>query len=467
MAIFSTLRRAILTIVPKRNSLSTRLIVISAVWVFLCLAAGAYLLSNFFTETVADNFDTALQVDFDGLIAAADPEDAGAVEINPRFLNRRFSRIYSGLYWQIEPLNGGGVQVSRSLYDRRIVIEKPEATADVVWGFAKGPNHQHLRVLAQKIYFPAEDGQPARAYRFVVASSLARAERQIADFNSILCRAFAMLGGGVLLVIFIQVQIGLAPLRRVKTALARIRDGQAQQLEGTFPAEIAPLAEELNSLIAHSIEVVGRARTHVGNLAHFFKTPLSVLASEADAAPGPLAEAVKRQVAVMRRQVDYYLSRARAAGSVNVLGSRTPVAEVLDALTRTLGRIYHERVLDLGFECPADLYFRGERQDFEEMAGNLIDNACKWTRSEVRVSAAPAAPGWFVLTVDDNGPGLSPADRERVLVRGARLDESVPGSGLGLSIVRDIAKLYGGDIQFGKSPAGGLSVRLTLPSAAR
>lgn len=437
----------------------------SAVWVFLCLAAGAYLLSNFFAATVADNFDTALQVDFDGLIAAAEPDDAGTVVLSRRFVNRRFSRIYSGLYWQIEPQDGGAPQVSRSLYDRRIAIEKPEETADVVWGYAKGPNHQHLRVLAQKIYFPAEEGQPARAYRFVVASSLARAERQVADFNGILCRAFAILGGGLLLAIFIQVKIGLAPLRRVKTALARIRSGQAQRLEGEFPAEIAPLAEELNSLIAHSIEVVGRARTHVGNLAHFFKTPLSVLSSEADAAPGPLADAVRRQVTIMRRQVDYYLTRARAAGSVNVLGNRTPVAEVLDALTRTLGRIHRARAMDLDYDCPASLAFRGERQDFEEMAGNLIDNACKWAKSEVRVSAKSAGPAAFVLTVDDDGPGLSPADRERVLERGERLDESVPGSGLGLSIVRDIAKLYGGDIMLAESPAHGLSVRLTLPSA--
>jgi signal transduction histidine kinase len=257
--------------------------------------------------------------------------------------------------------------------------------------------------------------------------------------------------------------VGLLPLRRLKEALARIRDGSAQHLEGKFPAEIAPLASELNSLIEHSNEVVGRARTHVSNLAHFLKTPLSVLASEADSEPGPLSDQVRRQVETMRRQVDHYLARARAAGSVNVLGNRTPVAPVLSDLARVLTRIHAERDIMIDWDCPSDLYFRGERQDMEEMAGNLMDNACKWATSRVQVRATREGAR-FTLTVEDDGPGLTPEDRARVGTRGERLDESVPGSGLGLAIVRDISKLYAGFFVLDASPLGGLEARLTLPA---
>jgi signal transduction histidine kinase len=264
------------------------------------------------------------------------------------------------------------------------------------------------------------------------------------------------------------VRIGLLPLRRLKDALHRIRDGKAQRLEGDFPAEIAPLAEELNSLIEHSAEIVARARTHVSNLAHFLKTPLSVLASEADAAQkqagdSAFSDQVRRQVDVMRRQVDHYLARARAAGSINVLGNRTQVAPVLQDLARVLTRIHAARDIVIDADCPAEIYFRGERQDLEEMAGNLMDNACKWAKSRVRVRVVSDGAR-LVLTVGDDGPGLTPEERERVGERGERLDETVPGSGLGLAIVRDISKLYGGFLTLEASDLGGLETRLTLPA---
>jgi signal transduction histidine kinase len=250
----------------------------------------------------------------------------------------------------------------------------------------------------------------------------------------------------------------------VRESLARIRDGKARRLEGSFPAEIAPLAGELNSLIQHSEEVVGRARTHVSNLAHFLKTPLTVLSSEADASPGPLADQVKRQVGSMRRQVDHYLARGRAVGALDVLGNRTKVRPVLDDLVRVLMRIHEDRGVEIALDCPPELFFRGERQDLEEMAGNLIDNACKWAKTQVAVRALPLSGTQWELAVGDDGPGLAPQDRERVLARGERLDESVPGSGLGLSIVEDIAKLYGGGLTLGTSSLGGLEAKLTLPA---
>lgn len=456
-------------IAPKLDSLATRLIAAALIWTAVGLAAGGYVLSRAFSTAVEDNFDTTLQIDLDGMIAAAESDPNGGVALDPRLLNHKFGRAYSGLYWQVTPLDPGGqVQISHSLLDKRIPISNPGHSGEQMWGFADGPEGQKLRVLAQHVEFqiPAT-ARPddAKAYVFLVAGDLDEVRSETRDFNGTLIWAFTLLGAGLIVAVILQVRVGLQPLRRVRESLARIRDGKARRLEGKFPAEIAPLAAELNSLIQHSEEVVGRARTHVSNLAHFLKTPLTVLSSEAEAQPGPLADQVKRQVDSMRRQVDHYLARGRAAGALDVLGNRTKVKPVLDDLARVLRRMHEARGITIQVACSEALFFRGERQDLEEMAGNLIDNACKWARSRVVVTGAGQGATWR-LTVGDNGPGLAPEDRARVLERGERLDESVPGSGLGLSIVEDIAKLYGGALVLGRSGLGGLEASLTLPAIA-
>ena len=451
----------------RLNSLSARLILVAAVWALFALAVGGWVLSDSFRSAAEDSLDTSLQVDLDGMIAAAEPDENGDVALQERFLNRRFARAYSGLYWQIEPAHGGAPQISHSLLDKSLRIRDARTVQGMVWGYADGPDNQHLRVLARRVSFtvPATpDPHDVRAYTFVVAGDMASVAAEIAEFNGTLFWSFAVLFLGLVVAILLQVRVGLMPLRRVGEALARIRSGEAQRLEGRFPSEIAPLASELNSLIEHSAEVVGRARTHVSNLAHFLKTPLTVLATEAEASPGPLAEQVKRQVEAMRRQVDHYLTRARTAGAVNVLGNRTRVAPVLEDLGRVLDRIHAERGIVVRISCPSDLFFRGERQDLEEMAGNLMDNACKWARSRVAVEARRTSDGRVIIQVGDDGPGLAPADRGRVLGRGERLDENVPGSGLGLSIVREIAKLYRGSLDLEESPSGGLLAVLELPA---
>ena len=409
------------------------------------LVVGGVILSNTFRKAAEDSFDARLSTDMDGLIAAAEPDPEGGVLLQDRFINHNFDRVYSGLYYQIKPVvPGPSGQISRSLFDQVLNVGGNEKRGAVSYGFATGPENQHLRVLSRRVEFPISatpEINDTRAYTFMVAGDLSAVDAESTAFNGTLFWSFLLLGLGLVAAVFLQVRVGLLPLRRLKEALARIRDGSAQTLEGNFPAEIAPLAKELNSLIEHSNEVVGRARTHVSNLAHFLKTPLSVLASEAETEKTPLSDQVRRQVDTMRRQVDHYLARARAAGSVNVLGNRTPVAPVLSDLARVLTRIHAERAIAIDWACPPDLYFRGERQDLEEMAGNLMDNACKWAASRVVVRAERDGAR-LTLSVADDGPGLSPEDRARVGTRGERLDESVPGSGLGLAIVRDISKLY-------------------------
>jgi len=449
------------------NSLSARLIAAAAIWAMLALAVGGFVLSNAFRNAVQANFDASLATDMDGLIAAAEPDPQGGVILQDRFVNREFDRVYSGLYYEIRPLAPGpGGQISRSLFDQALNVSGYEARGAIGYGYAMGPENQYLRVISRQVRFPVSaTPQPddTRAYTFMVAGNLAAVESEITAFNGTLIWSFLVLGLGLVAAVFLQVRVGLLPLRRLQESLARIRNGNAQHLEGDFPAEIAPLAAELNSLIEHSNEVVARARTHVSNLAHFLKTPLSVLASEAQAQEGALSDQVRRQVETMRRQVDHYLARARAAGSVHVLGNRTPVAPVLNDLARVLSRIHAERAIVIDCDCPSDLYFRGERQDLEEMAGNLMDNACKWAARRVTVRARSSGAR-FTIAVEDDGPGLKPEDRARVGARGERLDESVPGSGLGLAIVRDISKLYAGSLALDASPLGGLEARLTLPA---
>jgi len=452
----------------RLESLSSRLIAAAAVWTLLGLFVGGAVLSNAFRLAAQANFDAALRVDMDGLIAAAepDPDPEGGILLAEHFLNPRFARVYSGLYYQIRVGQNGG-QISRSLFDKQIRPVNEPAKGPLTWGSAMGPENQHLRVLSRRVDLTPDNRSDAN-YTFMVAGDTAAVDRQTREFNTTLFWSFLLLGLGLIAAILLQVKVGLAPLRKVSRSLAKIRDGEARRLDGNFPTEIAPLAAELNSLIQHSEEVVGRARTHVSNLAHFLKTPLSVLAAEADAhekdpGAGPLAAMVKRQVFSMRRQVDHYLSRARAAGSLDVLGNRTQVSAVMDDLSRVIARIHAARGIVIDAESGDDIYFRGERQDLEEMMGNLIDNGCKWAKSRVRVRCEKAA-GRLVLTVEDDGPGLSAQQRAQVGERGERLDESVPGSGLGLAIVRDISKLYGGFFALDQSSLGGVLARLELPA---
>jgi signal transduction histidine kinase len=279
-----------------------------------------------------------------------------------------------------------------------------------------------------------------------------------------------MLAAVLLLTTLFQVRFGLAPLNRISRGLAAIRSGAAEKLAGSFPVEIEPLARETNALLESNREIVERARTHVGNLAHALKTPLSVMMNEAAArGDDPLAGKVKEQTGIMRDQVARHLERARIAARVAVVGTITDVVPVVRALARTIEKTLHDKSVAFDLDLPAEARFRGERQDLEEMVGNLVDNACKWANSRVSIEVLleHPEPGRQVVhvIVDDDGPGLTPGQREQVAKRGRRLDESKPGSGLGLSIVVELASLYGGALNLGTAPIGGLRAELVLPAA--
>jgi signal transduction histidine kinase len=290
------------------------------------------------------------------------------------------------------------------------------------------------------------------------------------SFDYYLGGTFTALGIVLLLTTIFQVRFGLAPLKRISEAIADIRSGRAERLEGNFPVEIAPLARETNALIDANRGIVERARTHVGNLAHAIKTPLSVIVNEASAhGSDPFASKVLEQADVMRNQVAHHLERARIAARVTTVGTVTEVAPAIEALRRTMEKIHRDRGVIIELKADPQAKFRGERQDLEEMAGNLVDNACKWASSRVYIEVLlvrPVEPGaglMLRIIVDDDGRGLSPAERAQVSRRGQKLDESKPGSGLGLSIVTDLAALYGGNLSLGTAPIGGLRAELVLP----
>jgi signal transduction histidine kinase len=267
---------------------------------------------------------------------------------------------------------------------------------------------------------------------------------------------------------FWQVRKGLSTLDDLRARLAAVREGRDQQLDGRYPAEVAPLVSDLNALLEHHDVAVRRAVAKAGDLAHGLKTPLAVLAQEAGRARAAgqceLAASIDHQVDRMRRQVDYHLAQARAAASGATPGARCAVADSAEPLARTMRRLHAGKGLSIEVRVAASPAFRGQRADLDEMLGNLLDNACKWARTRVAIESSSSADRTVTITVDDDGPGLDASMREAVLHRGVRADEAAPGSGLGLAIVRDLAELYGGSIALSESPLGGVRARLTLPA---
>jgi signal transduction histidine kinase len=269
---------------------------------------------------------------------------------------------------------------------------------------------------------------------------------------------------------FLQVRRGVSALEQLRASLASVHAGRSTRLEGAYPGEIQPLVDDLNALLDQRAQTVRRAIGKAGDLAHGLKTPLSVLAQEADRADAAghhdLAAVIGHEVERMRRQMDYHLAHARAAASGAAPGARCSVRASAEALSRTLLRLNEGRDLVIDVRAVETHAVRGQREDLDEMLGNLLDNACKWARARVTVTTVDEGAD-IVIAVDDDGPGLAVSMREAVLQRGVRADEAAPGSGsgFGLAIVRDLAEVYGGSIVLGASDLGGLRACLRLPSA--
>ena len=451
-----------MSIGPRSLSLRVGLIAAGGSALALLVAGAVFIVQ--FSNAVERNFDARLETLLLTLITATHLDGTVDEALVEGRSGGSFSRPLSGWYWQSrDPETAAVIDQSQSLlFDVLPIADVPsEAEPSRTFTFTASGGRQ-LRALEQRITLA-----PRSTYALLVAGDTAPMTRDIGDFRN----SVAVWLGGLALLLALGIAFllrwGLRPLRRVREDLNKIRDGEIENLSGDYPSEIEPLVNDLNALMESNREIVERARTHVGNLAHALKTPLAVLQNETAGANGALAAKVAEQTGLMRDQVEHHLTRARMAAQANVLGAVTPVAPVIDALARVMAKVHEERQLDIETKVGPELRFRGEKHDLEEMTGNLFDNACKWASSKVRVSTGTQSierRPFLTIGFDDDGPGLPAGERAAALARGRRLDETKPGSGLGLSIVDELAQIYGGSLMLEESALGGLSAKLTLPA---
>ena len=448
------------------RSIAVRLAASAVFWSFVILLIAALILSALYREATERAFDQRLLVYANNLasdlVSPGDPDrDLGPVG------DPRFELPLSGWYWQVGPprASGRALRYSKSLFGGALPGLVPEDEnrrfGEIRQGYGNAPDERRLRIIERDIDL-GEDG------RFIirVAGPADEIDADVVRFRMSLAITFLLLGAALGFTTLLQIRFGLQPLVNLRSGLSAIRRGEAERIRGEYPRDIAPLASELNLLLDTNREILERARTQVGNLAHALKTPLSVIQNEAESAPEDVALRIREQAALMRDQVNYYLNRARAAALAGTLGALTEVEPVIAGLARTFAKIYHDKNLAIDLSLPPNTRFRGERQDLEEMAGNLIDNACKWATSRVVVTVEIAREDGrprLALLIDDDGPGLPEEARAEMMKRGRRLDETKPGSGLGLSIVSELAALYRGTLRLEAAPLGGLRAVLELP----
>jgi len=436
------------------------MILIAAVWITLLLGLGGVALDRVLDETLTASFDEQLANNLNAMINSAELDEVGEVRLLRPLGDQRFAEPYSGLYWQISG-KGQTPFPSRSLWDRQ--LGPPPAGRDCRQPCkyeAKIFSGEPLRIIGRSVRLP---GARTPLY-FQVAQSSRDLDAQRMRTRSILFWSLSVLGLGLIAMAALQSTYGLAPLRRVSDAIAAIRSGRAKRVAAQFPVEVAPLVGEINELLDHGEAQAEAARRHAGNLAHALKTPMSIMLGEARGRDDALARTIETQVQVMRRHVDHQLARARAAGRRAASSARTPVWPAVEAIVRTVERLHSGRVtIDLAGDRTAA--FRGERQDLEEMVGNLVENAAIHGGGRVFITIA-VADDMVEVQVEDDGRGIPEAMRSRLFERGERLDTDKPGTGLGLAIVRDVAELYGGRVSLDSSEdLGGLLVTISLPKA--
>ncbi|MCP5409841.1 MAG: sensor histidine kinase [Chromatiaceae bacterium] len=456
--------------VPGR-SLRIRLLAGTLVWIVATIAIAGWVLAGLFRQHAAEQFRVGLESQLEQLTANLTIDQTGKVYLAAPLSDPRLSRPNSGLYWQIDPLDSTqtvtppGALRSRSLWD--YVLQVPDDTV------ADGEIHQHqvagpgalpLEMIERMVY-PAE--RPQQPLRLIVAADARLLTEPVDRFNGLLIWSLGMLGLGLVVAAVVQVVVGLRPLGDLRRALVEVHEGRVQSIEGAFPLEVQPLVSDFNEVLAHNARILNHARTQAGNLAHAVKTPLAILANAAACRDPQLPRLVSEQIALAQDRVDYHLARSRAAAATTVPGANCPVAPLVQSIIHVMERLHADRNLAVTVsDARSAPVFRGERQDLQEMLGNLLDNAWKWAATRIDISFQYDAD-WLTVLVDDDGPGLSPERRESVLARGVRADERMPGSGLGLAIVSDLVQLYGGSIVLDASPLGGLRLLLTLPAVRK
>ncbi len=443
-----------------RLSIAARLFWLSAIGLVLALAATGLLMSELYSRalerTVNDSLDFQLTTLVARALEAGDVADPSVIAADPRF-----ARPASGWYWQIAGPDGGVLALSDSAVG--IVLPSLDGAFDAAnsrSANARDAAGTWLRVLERRVQLP-ETGQVT----ITVTANWDEVTREVGAFRRQALLVLVVIG--VLLAVLTAVlgRASLAPVNRLLRAIENIRGGVAPEITGEFPRELAPLAEEVNELLRSNARIVERARNQVGNLAHALKTPLAVLRNDASGGGTPFEKSVLAQTETMSGLVAVYLDRAQLSARSAIVGQRTDVGAVLTRLGKVMGKLHPDRAIGLKVPEAGVLWFRGDAGDLEEMAGNLLDNACKWAKGKVSVAARAAGAEQLVIEIEDDGPGFDAAEADKVMRRGVKLDEKAPGSGLGLDIVRELVAIYGGELDFGAAALGGLRATLTLPAA--
>jgi signal transduction histidine kinase len=451
------------------RSLTFRVVALSTIWAIVTLVVIFTLITTLYRQTSERGFDSLLSAHLFNLIGSVGISDTGVLTGSPDLGDLRFSEPNSGWYWSVEPASE---DVSGALRSSSMTRPLPSpSVADVPFNSAfqrsyttEGLAGEQLEVFESEFVLDVKN----RAARFRVMGNRTELEQEVATFQRRLLTYLSLFGVGMIAINAAAILFGLQPLRRVRNALAMVREGTAQRLSGSFPTEIEPLASETNALIENNRRIVERSRTQVGNLAHSLKTPLAVLLNEGRALGGARGQLIAGQAASMQKQVEHYLQRARVAAQRDSVVYRTPVGPLVERMTRVVQKL-NPRV-KLSHSLPAEpIVFAGEREDLEEMLGNLLENAMKWARDAAAVTVLPLADGEgdrFEIAIEDDGPGI-PADKAAEAVRrGRRLDETKPGTGLGLAIVADLVNEYGGTLALERSAMGGLKAAIRLRRVA-
>jgi signal transduction histidine kinase len=446
----------------RRGSIAASLFWLTVGWLVVALLATGFLLTDLYSRALDTTLSQTLDFHVESLagflLEVGDPRDPEIALADPRF-----DRPRSGWYWIIRDDGGNLVNLSTSV----VGIDLPQLTTNLDaqgrrTGVLSDAFGTQLRVVERSVTLDNE------VYRIAVAGNLTEILGLVEDFRG---QTFIVLGAvGAMLAIMsvIVARFAMRPIDRLSAAIESVREGDATEITGQYPTEIAPLAEEVNELLRSNAQIIARARTQVGTLAHGLKTPIAVLRNEASARKGALADVVQAETEKMSNMVSTYLERARLAARTSIVGKKADSTMVMLRLTRVMRKIHPD--VTIAFQRPdASLpWFRGDESDLEEMAGNLLDNACKWSKGQVgvRLTSERNAKGTqLLIRIDDNGPGLSEDDARKVLRRGVRLDEKTPGTGLGLDIVKELVDVYGGTLELKRSALGGLLVELRLPTA--
>ncbi|MDQ3080558.1 MAG: sensor histidine kinase [Pseudomonadota bacterium] len=432
---------------------------IAAVWIAVLLLLGGFALDRVLSRSIVATFDAQLEYVLNAMIAASEIGPGGEVSFSRALADQRFLEPYSGAYFQI---SGKGQQdfPSRSLWDRKLTVDVSHSDSQLHKRDSDEFEDEPLRILERDVILPGSEVR----WRYKVAQSRDAIDEQIRELRYVLVRSFAVLGFGLLVLAALQAFYGLWPLRQVRREVAAIRSGSQVRISDGFPNEINPLVEEINQLLAHSEAQAEEARRHAGNLAHALKTPLTVITNAATANAPDLTQTVCREASTMRRQVDHHLARARAIGRRASVQARVVVWQSAQAVQRAVDTLYPQVTIDLAGD--KSVAVRVERQDLDEMLGNLVENAAKYGGGRVFVTVEPADKGFAQILIEDDGAGIALAKRDQLFTRGARLDTTgKEGTGLGLAIVRDVAEIYGGTVTLDESEdLGGLLARLRLPA---